>query len=94
MTKKRRTPECPPLGHLVLVLPLPPQWPGRESNPRHADFQSAALPTELPGLTCRHAASCRTVEGRASDSGPMLSFSPTTLSSSLRKCIEVASMWK
>ena len=26
------------------------QWPGRELNPRHADFQSAALPTELPGL--------------------------------------------
>ena len=25
------------------------QWPGRELNPRHADFQSAALPTELPG---------------------------------------------
>jgi hypothetical protein len=25
-------------------------WPGRELNPRHADFQSAALPTELPGL--------------------------------------------
>jgi hypothetical protein len=24
-------------------------WPGRESNPRHADFQSAALPAELPG---------------------------------------------
>src|ERR1700761_3911593 len=24
-------------------------WPGRELNPRHADFQSAALPTELPG---------------------------------------------
>src|SRR6185437_8560390 len=24
-------------------------WPERESNPRHADFQSAALPTELPG---------------------------------------------
>jgi hypothetical protein len=23
---------------------------GRELNPRHADFQSAALPTELPGL--------------------------------------------
>ena len=22
---------------------------GRELNPRHADFQSAALPTELPG---------------------------------------------
>jgi hypothetical protein len=23
-------------------------WFGRELNPRHADFQSAALPTELP----------------------------------------------
>src|ERR1700722_1601902 len=26
-------------------------WPGREFNPLHADFQSAALPTELPGQT-------------------------------------------
>ncbi len=26
------------------------QWLGRELNPRHADFQSAALPTELPSL--------------------------------------------
>jgi RNA polymerase sigma-70 factor, ECF subfamily len=25
------------------------EWPGTESNRRHADFQSAALPTELPG---------------------------------------------
>ncbi len=24
-------------------------WPGRGSNPRHEDFQSSALPTELPG---------------------------------------------
>ena len=24
-------------------------WPGTELNRRHADFQSAALPTELPG---------------------------------------------
>ena len=24
-------------------------WPGRELNPRHHDFQSCALPTELPG---------------------------------------------
>src|SRR5918992_1728967 len=25
------------------------QWPGAESNCRHTDFQSVALPTELPG---------------------------------------------
>jgi hypothetical protein len=24
-------------------------WPGVESNHRHEDFQSSALPTELPG---------------------------------------------
>ena len=28
-------------------------WPGSESNQRHADFQSAALPTELPGQAGR-----------------------------------------
>ena len=28
-------------------------WPGRESNPRHGDFQSPALPTELPGHALR-----------------------------------------
>ena len=27
------------------------QWLGTESNRRHADFQSAALPTELPSRT-------------------------------------------
>ena len=26
------------------------RWLGTESNRRHADFQSAALPTELPSL--------------------------------------------
>ena len=28
---------------------LPKWWPGTESNRRHEDFQSSALPTELPG---------------------------------------------
>ncbi len=27
-------------------------WPGTESNRRHGDFQSPALPTELPGHSC------------------------------------------
>ena len=27
-------------------------WPGTESNRRHEDFQSSALPTELPGHRC------------------------------------------
>ena len=27
-------------------------WPRPGSNRRHADFQSAALPTELPSQTC------------------------------------------
>jgi hypothetical protein len=30
-------------------------WPERESNPRHRDFQSLALPTELSGQNCHQA---------------------------------------
>ena len=43
-------------------------WPGVESNHRHADFQSTALPTELPGRVRRAAAdkTCgHAVEGAA-----------------------------
>ena len=29
------------------------KWLGRELNPRHEDFQSSALPTELPSLGLR-----------------------------------------
>ena len=35
----------------MLILYSKYWWPGTESNCRHADFQSAALPTELPGRT-------------------------------------------
>ena len=34
-----------PLGHVAIHE----KWPGTESNCRHTDFQSVALPTELPG---------------------------------------------
>lgn len=33
-------------------------WPGTESNCRHGDFQSPALPTELPGLKNRLYLNC------------------------------------
>ena len=34
----------------VLTCVIPETWcPGADLNHRHADFQSAALPTELPG---------------------------------------------
>ncbi len=50
-----------PLIHPLAPSPYPNvagaprrlQWPGAELNCRHADFQSAALPTELPGLKKR-----------------------------------------
>jgi hypothetical protein len=41
-------------GSMIETETLKKWWPGSESNQRHADFQSAALPTELPG----HAATC------------------------------------
>ena len=44
------------------VLPLKEgQWLGAESNRRHVDFQSTALPTELPSRNRRRAARRREV---------------------------------
>ena len=38
--------------YLALLVLVKGEWcPGAELNSRHADFQSAALPTELPGHT-------------------------------------------
>jgi hypothetical protein len=42
-------------------------WPGTESNHRHADFQSAALPTELPGHGRQSRPGGRASEGRELD---------------------------
>jgi hypothetical protein len=45
-------------------------WPGVELNHRHADFQSAALPTELPGRRGR----ARIRPGSRRDRQPMLAY--------------------
>src|SRR5690606_22707900 len=38
-----------PVLYQLSYGPTPAKWPGTESNRRHRDFQSRALPTELPG---------------------------------------------
>src|SRR6185295_10912524 len=47
-------------------------WPRLESNQRHADFQSAALPTELLGLLGRVRESGADCRGRIISSGGLL----------------------
>ncbi len=53
-----------PMGVAVLT-PTVGRWRGWESNPRHHDFQSCALPTELP----RPARPRGPADGKASDRG-------------------------
>ena len=40
-------------------------WPGTGSNRRHGDFQSPALPTELPGHTFKHALARSALQAKA-----------------------------
>ena len=47
-TKKRATKEAARVACYLTCLESVTEWLGTESNRRHADFQSAALPTELP----------------------------------------------
>ena len=51
VSRKRKTPQWRETVAGLDVCSLNRWWPGRESNPRHGDFQSPALPTELPGRT-------------------------------------------
>ena len=37
--------------NLIKVVKISAEWLGPESNQRHMDFQSTALPTELPSHT-------------------------------------------
>ena len=42
-----------PVLYQLSYGPVASEWPGAELNRRHRDFQSRALPTELPGLGLR-----------------------------------------
>ncbi len=49
--QSERGKSIPQVSGCQQTIPNCAQWLGTESNRRHADFQSAALPTELPSRT-------------------------------------------
>jgi hypothetical protein len=57
VTDEERAPRRMPVS-LRLI-----RWPGTESNRRHRDFQSRALPTELPGRKPSHANGRQSIRG-------------------------------
>ncbi len=67
------------------------QWPGAESNCRHADFQSAALPTELPGRAMQQTNLADRLVRWECQCLPLFAFclplcGPRTASPRLRRC--------
>ena len=66
------------VGGRYAVLPAKMSWwLGRESNPRHRDFQSPALPTELPSRCAARIAACSLYQTFASASRTFFQNRPT-----------------
>src|SRR5438128_6891916 len=65
------------------------EWPGAESNCRHADFQSAALPTELPGRAMQQKNLAGCVGRRECRGGRPLLEEPLHLSRRRKPAIDV-----
>src|SRR5688572_28270974 len=67
------------------------EWPERELNPRHADFQSAALPTELPGRGAVNIGRrCTWAKSDGIGLWPNASLSPLGSSRAAQGCCSVA----